>query len=116
VAEDEAAERVDQHRGDGRVPMPPVIRGHDPPRRLLGAAAREESSPPALGRVLDPLPQTLALLVLADVKKELEDDGPLVGGEEAIDRVDVLGAWREPSASPGPVHPRHDRLRSKIVM
>jgi len=99
VAEDEAAERVDQHRGDGRVPIPLVIRGHDPPRRLLGAAAREESSPPALGRVLDPLPQTLALLVLADVKKELEDDGP---SSEARRRSTALtcsarGASRRPA-------------------
>src|SRR5258705_128855 len=107
VAQIQALHRLLHHCGDHQIAMRFRICGHDGPRgpgcaggadggrirRLIGIPflSRLEVAAfelPVLGRVVEPLLQTRALLLLGDVQHELENDGAGFR-QHALEVVDV---------------------------
>ena len=91
----------------GNIAEPFVVRGDHEPRRLLCIAFGEDivvcpfivvpaftlgvirfADLPAFSGIIEPLLESLQLLILADVEKELENDGA-VGGMAAFEVVDL---------------------------
>src|SRR5213592_557596 len=124
----EPLERGDQRRRDRQVAIPPVVGRDHVPGRGPRAAAREEllvgrhvpvperpllqiarRELPVLARVGQALEEPAALLALADVEEELQDEGAVLG-EDALEAVDLIVALAYDRARHGAMHARHQHV------